>query len=180
MTEPFRLTVAAIVVRPINPVSSPYPPVLLQWPRKAAEQWEANLSTVQGGVETDETDPLTAMKRELAEELGLPLRQIDVYPVQHPDFCIPETRKRYVWFLIRCRSPVALLPNPAEVAAADWYYCPQTLRLGIQQMHATKARMFQQVFAAACHQHPEFFGAYVPLVNRARRRRLKQAALTRG
>lgn len=171
----FRPTVAGLVLRPVNPVSSPYPPVLLQWPSRAAEKGEGNLATPQGGIIPGE-DKLTAMKRELREEHGLRQRQCRVFPILHRPFMSPETHKSYVWFLVICDDPVALVPDPSEVAAASWYYCPQTLFTGVrQQMHKGKARMFSEVFVAACEQHPDFFGDYVPFVAR-RRRRVEQVA----
>lgn len=174
MIEDYRLTVAAIVLRPINRASSPYPPVLLQWSQKAALKGEGNLATVQGGVDSKDPDLITAMKRELSEEHGLRPRSTAVYPVNHPVYRSDETGKEYIWFLARCADAVALVPDPNEVAAANWYYCPQTLRIGVQQMSRGKARMFQSVFALACEQHPELFGDYARIVSQARKRHRRQ------
>lgn len=171
--EDYQLTVAGLVIRPVTPTSSPYPPVLLQWPTKAAQQLEGNLNTVQEGIGSRTLDPITAIKRALRQKYKI--QHSTTYPLNHRRFRSPDHKKEYLWFLIVCEDPVVLVPDPTEAAAADWYYCPQTLVQGVQQMHKKKGRMFTEVFALACEQHPEHFGGYVQYVVRQRKRQRRAA-----
>lgn len=163
----YRLTVAGLVLRPVTLTSSPYPPVLLQWPAQAAMRGQGNLATVQGGVESGES-VFEAMRREMWEEYRL--QDITIHPLNHRRYLSPETMKEYVWCFISCHNHLALVPNEDEVANADWYYCPQTLIQGVRQMNKGKGRMFFEVFMLACEQHPEHFGGYVPYVARIRKK----------
>lgn len=172
-SEEYRLTVAGLVLRPVVETSSSYPPVLLQWPAKAALMHEGNLNTVQGGFDPKDPDPLTAIRREIREEYGI--RTSSILPLSHRRFRSKESQKEYVWFLVVCHDPVALVPDPAEVATTAWYYCPQTLGQGVRQMHKGKGRMFTEVFALACEQHPDHFGDYVQFVARQRKRQRRSA-----
>lgn len=174
--QEYRITVAGLVLRPVVRKSSPFPPVLLQWPRKAAQQQAGNLTTVQGGMEPHDPDPLTAMRREIREEYGI--RRSTIYPLNHRRYCSPDTRKEYVWFLILCDDRVSVVPDHSEVEQVAWYYCPQTLLLGIKQMNRFKAVMYREVFEAAADQHPEAFGDYVSFIARHRKlRRLREERL---
>jgi 8-oxo-dGTP pyrophosphatase MutT (NUDIX family) len=165
----YRITVAGIVVQQCTSRQA-YPPVLLQWSSKAARCGEGNLATVQGGVEPTDEDFAAAMRRELYEEHGLQPYQYQLCTLSHREYTSAETGKSYVWFLVVCQSKVVLRSDETEVAAADWYYCPQALLAGVRwQMRKRKARMFREVFAAACEQYPEYFGGYPLLVARFRK-----------
>jgi len=159
--------------------SGPFPPVLLQWPAKAASEWQGNLATVQGGLKATET-PLGAMRREVARDYRL--RNLEIHQLHHRQFVSKATMKEYVWFFIQCYDHLTLVPNRAEVAETAWYYCPQTLFQATNQMNQGKARMFREVFALACEQHPKAFGDYPRYIERFRKKQarlLERQALAR-
>ena len=103
-----RLTVAGLVLCP----APNYPLIPFHWPEAAAQAGEENLTTVQGGVELQET-PIDAMRRELEEEYSVANARI--FPINHPRWVNAEKGKEYVWCLVWCQTRPTIVPQEGEV-----------------------------------------------------------------
>jgi len=164
-----RLTVAGLVVCP----GGEYPLIPMHWPEAAALAGEDNLTTVGGGVlSEDNNSPLEAMKRELYEEYSV--TNSKVLPINHPRWVSKGNGKLYAWCLVVCNTRPHIVPQAGEVAALGWYSCPKMLHLGVRQMSTFKQQMFLSAFVIACETYPEHFGGYVSHVGRFRRLQRKR------
>ncbi len=145
-----RPTVAGLVVRPARP----FPLIAIHWPKKAANEWQPNLTTAGGGILPGESLE-AAMVRELGEEYGMVSTRVTA--LSHPRFEFHG--KEYHWCLAVCES-AAFSPLEDEVAAVGWYACPDSLKTAVQLMHEPKRQMFLTALGIACCLEPKLFGPY--------------------
>lgn len=102
--------------------------VLFTMSPKAVSDGEMNWNLPQGGVREGE-DILSALKRELNEELGLREEDLTIeHSFGYSDYLLPKGReqrkgykgKRYFWIGVSCSPNARIMPNMSEVQFCTW------------------------------------------------------------